>query len=120
MVPVTSVTTTTMEAGASSSDLREEGPLSKKAYTRVCLPPSAWYICVCEAMCLLYDSSVLSSFLFSKRVILRWQEAYLADSELLKVNHAPDLRVVDAEGDDIGVGPAGVGIDGGWSRPYQG
>jgi hypothetical protein len=109
MVPVTSVTTTTMEAGASSSDLREEGPLSKKAYTRVCLPPSAWYVCVCEAMCLLYDSSVLSSFLFSKRVILRWQEAYLAD-----------LRVVDAEGDDIGVGPAGVGIDGGWSRPYQG
>jgi hypothetical protein len=89
---------------------------------------------MCEAVCLLLDILVLSSFLSSKRVISGWQEAYLGNSELLTIDHAPDVSPVpdplgvyaggghmdgsrgrtDVEGDDERAGPTGAIIDGRW------
>jgi hypothetical protein len=89
---------------------------------------------MCEAVCLLLDILVLSSFLSSKRVISGWQEAYLGNSELSTIDHAPDVSPVpdllgvdaggghmdgsrgrtDAEGDDERAGPTGAIIDGRW------
>jgi hypothetical protein len=44
-----------------------------------------------EIVCLLYDLLTLASFLSSKLVISRWQEAYIRDSELSLVGISPSI-----------------------------
>jgi hypothetical protein len=80
-------------------------------------------VCAHVAVCLLYDLSILPSFLSSKKVISRWQEAFFGNSAILMIDYAPikgrscgpdfggnDARGGHAGGPESGASTGGVNV----------